>query len=124
MAKKVKVAITGGAGQIGYALLFRIASGAMFGPDTQVELRLLELEKALPALGGVRSAAEAPPAITPYTARIAARQVFIPHLWLLLWGNGRASGYWGLAKAGRTGGSATSRLNFAAHSADMVICWK
>lgn len=53
MNKRVKVAITGAAGQIGYALLFRIASGEMFGKDTQVDLSLLELEKALPALGGV-----------------------------------------------------------------------
>lgn len=53
MANRVKVAITGAAGQIGYALLFRIASGSMFGSNTEVELQLLELEKALPALGGV-----------------------------------------------------------------------
>lgn len=54
MAKKhIKVAVTGAAGQIGYSLLFRIASGQMFGPDAEVELSLLELEKALPALGGV-----------------------------------------------------------------------
>lgn len=54
MAKsRVKVAITGAAGQIGYALLFRIASGQMFGPETEVELQLLELEAALPALEGV-----------------------------------------------------------------------
>ncbi len=54
MAKKrVKVAVTGAAGQIGYALLFRIASGQMFGPDTEVELQLLELEQALGALKGV-----------------------------------------------------------------------
>src|SRR5690606_13643674 len=54
MAKKrVKVAVTGAAGQIGYALLFRIASGQMFGPETEVELQLLELEQALPALKGV-----------------------------------------------------------------------
>ena len=54
MAKKrVKVAITGAAGQIGYAILFRIASGQMFGPETEVELQLLELEPALPALNGV-----------------------------------------------------------------------
>lgn len=53
MANRVKVAVTGAAGQIGYALLFRIASGAMFGANTEVELQLLELEKALPALGGV-----------------------------------------------------------------------
>ncbi len=51
--KRVKVAITGAAGQIGYALLFRIASGQMFGTDTEVELQLLELEAALPALNGV-----------------------------------------------------------------------
>ena len=51
--KRVKVAITGAAGQIGYALLFRIASGQMFGPQTEVELNLLELERALPALEGV-----------------------------------------------------------------------
>jgi malate dehydrogenase len=49
----VKVAVTGSAGQIGYALLFRIASGQMFGPNTDVELQLLELEPALPALEGV-----------------------------------------------------------------------
>ena len=47
------MAITGAAGQIGYALLFRIASGQMFGPDVEVELQLLELEAALAALNGV-----------------------------------------------------------------------
>ena len=50
----VHVAVTGAAGQIGYALLFRIASGQAFGPDTRVALQLLELEAALPALEGVR----------------------------------------------------------------------
>jgi malate dehydrogenase len=53
MTNRVKVAVTGAAGQIGYALLFRIASGQMFGPNTEVELQLLELEQALPALHGV-----------------------------------------------------------------------
>lgn len=53
MAKRMKVAVTGAAGQIGYALVFRIASGQMFGSDTEVELQLLELEQALPALKGV-----------------------------------------------------------------------
>ncbi len=53
MKKRVKVAITGAAGQIGYAMLFRIASGQMFGHDTEVELQLLELEQALPSLKGV-----------------------------------------------------------------------
>ncbi len=52
--KTVKVAVTGAAGQIGYAMLFRLASGAVFGRDTAVELRLLELEQALPALEGVK----------------------------------------------------------------------
>ncbi len=50
---RVKVAVTGAAGQIGYALLFRIASGQMFGQECEVELQLLELEPALPALQGV-----------------------------------------------------------------------
>jgi malate dehydrogenase len=53
MAKRVKIAVTGAAGQIGYALLFRIAAGEMFGSGTEIELSLLELEKALPALQGV-----------------------------------------------------------------------
>jgi malate dehydrogenase len=52
--KRVKVAVTGAAGQIGYALLYRIASGQVFGEDTIVDLNLLELEQALPALGGVK----------------------------------------------------------------------
>jgi malate dehydrogenase len=49
----VKVAVTGAAGQIGYSLLFRIASGSLFGPGTPVELRLLEITPALKALEGV-----------------------------------------------------------------------
>ena len=53
MSSPVRVAVTGAAGQIGYALLFRIASGQMFGPDTPVELRLLEVTPALGALEGV-----------------------------------------------------------------------
>jgi malate dehydrogenase len=50
----LRVAVTGAAGQIGYALVSRIASGQAFGPDTRVTLQLLELEAALPALDGVR----------------------------------------------------------------------
>ncbi len=50
---KVKVAVTGAAGQIGYSLLFRLVSGEVFGPDTQVDLHLLEITPALPALEGV-----------------------------------------------------------------------
>src|SRR4029079_3983819 len=51
--KPVHVTITGAAGQIGYSLLFRIASGQMFGADQPVVLRLLEIEPALKALNGV-----------------------------------------------------------------------
>jgi len=49
----VKVAVTGAAGQIGYSLLFRIASGALLGPDTPIELRLLEITPALKTREGV-----------------------------------------------------------------------
>jgi malate dehydrogenase len=49
----VHVTVTGAAGQIGYALLFRIASGQLLGPDQPVVLRLLEIEPAMGALGGV-----------------------------------------------------------------------
>jgi len=48
----VKVAVTGAAGQIGYALLFRIASGQLLGPDTKVALRLLEIPQAVKAAEG------------------------------------------------------------------------
>jgi malate dehydrogenase len=53
MRPAVNVAITGAAGQIGYALAFRAASGALLGPDTRVRLHLLEITAALPALSGV-----------------------------------------------------------------------
>jgi len=55
MKKPVRVAVTGAAGQIGYSLLFRIASGEMLGPDQPVLLQLLELpiDKAQAALKGV-----------------------------------------------------------------------
>jgi len=49
----IRVAVTGAAGQIGYSLLFRIASGSMFGPEQPVILHLIEIEPALPALHGV-----------------------------------------------------------------------
>jgi len=53
MPSPVRVAVTGAAGQIGYSLLFRIASGAMLGPDQPVVLQLLEITPALKALDGV-----------------------------------------------------------------------
>ena len=49
----LKVAVTGAAGQIGYSLLFRLASGSLLGPDRPIELRLLEIEPALKTLEGV-----------------------------------------------------------------------
>ena len=52
MTTPVNVTVTGAAGQIGYALLFRIASGAMLGPDTPVRLRLLEVPQAVKAAEG------------------------------------------------------------------------
>ena len=54
MTTPVRVAVTGAAGQIGYSLLFRIASGAMLGPDTPVVLQLLEITPAVGALEGVK----------------------------------------------------------------------
>ncbi len=53
MASPVRVVVTGAAGQIGYALLFRIASGQLLGPDTPVELSMLEIPQARGALDGV-----------------------------------------------------------------------
>ena len=53
MASPIRVAVTGAAGQIGYSLLFRIASGEMLGPDQPVIIQGLELPGALDALKGV-----------------------------------------------------------------------
>jgi malate dehydrogenase len=53
MAPPIQVTVTGAAGQIGYALLFRIASGQLLGPDQPIVLRMLEIEPAMKALEGV-----------------------------------------------------------------------
>src|ERR1700759_1303091 len=53
MKTPIKVAVTGAAGQIGYSLVFRIASGALFGPDQPVALHLIEIPSVLEALDGV-----------------------------------------------------------------------
>lgn len=84
----VSVAVTGAAGQIGYALLFRIASGQMFGPDTPVRLRLLELPAALPALDGVRMELEdcAFPLLDSITCTSEADEAFDGANWALLVG--------------------------------------
>src|SRR6202011_3215502 len=52
LSTPVRVAVTGAAGQIGYAILFRIASGEMLGPDTPVHLSLLEIPQAVQAAEG------------------------------------------------------------------------
>jgi malate dehydrogenase len=51
--KPVRIAVTGAAGQLGYALVFRIAAGDVFGPDQPVVLQLIEIEQAMPSLAGV-----------------------------------------------------------------------
>lgn len=53
MASPIRVAVTGAAGNIGYALIFRLASGEIFGPDQPVHLNLIEIPPALPSLDGV-----------------------------------------------------------------------
>src|SRR4026207_252546 len=53
MTSPIKIAVTGAAGQIGYSLVFRIASGAMFGPEQPIALSLIEIPNALGALEGV-----------------------------------------------------------------------
>ena len=84
----VTVAVTGAAGQIGYALLFRIASGQMLGADTPVRLRLLELEPALPALDGVRMELEdcAFPLLDEITCTADTDEAFRGASWALLVG--------------------------------------
>jgi len=84
----VTVAVTGAAGQIGYALLFRIASGQAFGPDTPVRLQLLELDAALPALEGVRMELEdcAFPLLTGVVCTSDTDTAFAGANWALLVG--------------------------------------
>jgi malate dehydrogenase len=84
----VKVAVTGAAGQIGYALLFRIASGQMFGPRITVDLHMLELEAALPALEGVAMELEdcAFPLLRSMVRTSSADEAFAGVNWALLVG--------------------------------------
>lgn len=89
MKKNVRVAVTGAAGQIGYALLFRIAAGDMFGPDSEIHLNLLELESALPALNGVKMELEdgAFPLLRSVTTTADATVAFKDADWALLVGS-------------------------------------
>ena len=87
--QRIKLAVTGAAGQIGYALIFRIAAGEMFGKETPVDLNLLELEAALPALRGVVMELEdcAFPLLKSITATSDAATAFKDVDWALLVGS-------------------------------------
>ena len=88
MKTPVHVAVTGAAGQIGYAILFRIASGQMLGPDQPVVLRLLEIEPAMKALEGVVMELDdcAFPLLADVVAASDAKKAFDGVSWALLVG--------------------------------------
>jgi malate dehydrogenase len=88
MSSPIRVAVTGAGGQIGYALLFRIASGAIFGSDQPVSLQLLEITPALPSLNGTIMELEdcAFPTLANVTASDQAEQAFEGADWVILVG--------------------------------------
>ena len=85
----IHVTVTGAAGQIGYALLFRVASGQLLGPDQPVVLRLLEIEPAMKALDGVVMELEdcAFPLLKGVVATSDMDQAFEKTSWALLVGS-------------------------------------
>lgn len=89
MKKPISVAITGAAGQIGYSLLFRIASGAVFGPDQPVELRLIEIEPGMKSLMGVKMELDdcAFPLLTNIVTTCDLNEGFKGANWVLLVGS-------------------------------------
>lgn len=88
MTQPIRVAITGAGGQIGYALLFRIASGGLFGPDQPVALNLLEITPALPSLRGTLMELEdcAFPLLADVKATDQAEDAFGDANWVILVG--------------------------------------
>ncbi len=82
----MRIAVTGAAGQVGYALLYRLASGEVFGKRTPITLQLLELESALPALEGVVMELEdcAFPTLAGVLATADPKQAFDGVSWALL----------------------------------------
>ncbi|MBX6316077.1 MAG: malate dehydrogenase [Isosphaeraceae bacterium] len=88
MRPPIRIAVTGAGGQIGYALLFRIASGAVFGPDQPVALGLLEITPALPALNGTLMELEdcAFPLLAEVKATDKAEEAFADADWVILVG--------------------------------------
>ncbi len=88
MTKPIRVAVTGAGGQIGYALLFRLASGAAFGPEQPVALQLLEITPALPALDGTIMELEdcAFPLLSSVSATDKPEEAFDQADWVILVG--------------------------------------
>ncbi len=88
MSSPIRVAVTGAGGQIGYALLFRIASGAIFGPNQPVSLQMLEITPALPALNGTIMELEdcAFPLLADVQASDKADEAFEGADWVILVG--------------------------------------
>jgi len=88
MTQPIRIAVSGAGGQIGYALIFRIASGGLFGPDQPVSLRLLEITPAIPALGGTIMELEdcAFPLLEDVKASDKAEEAFEGADWVVLVG--------------------------------------
>lgn len=88
MSKPIRIAVTGAGGQIGYALIFRIASGGLFGPNQPVSLRLLEITPALPSLNGTLMELDdcAFPLLADVTATDQATTAFEGADWVILVG--------------------------------------
>src|SRR3954470_22074831 len=88
MTEPIRIAVTGAGGQIGYALLFRIASGGLFGPDQPVSLGLLEITPALPSLNGTLMELEdcAFPLLHSVKATDKAEEAFAGADWVILVG--------------------------------------
>ena len=88
MSTPIRVAVTGAGGQIGYALIFRLASGSVFGPNQPVALSLLEITPALPSLGGTMMELEdcAFPLLADVKASDKAEDAFSDADWVILVG--------------------------------------
>jgi len=89
MSKRVKVAVTGAGGQIGYSLVFRIASGELFGPQTQVILSMVEVPQAMEALSGLAMELQdcAFPTLAGMELNDNAEQGFAECNWVLMVGS-------------------------------------
>ncbi len=89
MAKPIQVAVTGAAGNVGYALVFRLAAGAVFGPEQKIALSLVEIPPAMPALEGVALELEdcAFPLLTSVRLAADPREGFADTSWAVLVGS-------------------------------------